>query len=283
MESIPNALVTSVKSAVANGGNLAVIPGIQIDVNSYNSLLSDYSSTSYAQLVNYERKITTISFSHPLYRNVFEKKITNFQSPKVNQYFGLKTRAPSILSYQNKDPFLVGSKDVFVFTAALSSENSNFKNSPLIVPTFYNMGANSLQLPKLYYSQGNNQSVDITAQLPKDHILKMVKEEYEFIPQQKSFSNKVSLSFYENPIDDGIYGVYDQDTFYKNLSFNYPRSESDLNFIAISNLNATTKNNSITSLFQQMQNENTINTFWKWFIILALLFMLIEVLIQKYL
>ncbi|MFS4491608.1 BatA domain-containing protein [Maribacter sp. 2308TA10-17] len=283
LERIPNALATSLKSFTTNGGNLVITPGVKIDMNSYNSFLSNYNATSFVQRVNYERKITDISFSHPLYRNVFEKNVTNFQSPKVNQYFRLKTRNPNVLSYQDKDPFLVGSNGVFIFSASLSSENSNFKNSPLIVPTFYNMGVNSLKLPELYYTIGNNQKVDIATQLPKDHILKMTKEGYEFIPQQKLFANKISLSFYENPVKDGIYSIYDQDNFYKNLSFNYSRSESDLSYMDISNLNASTKNESITALFQQMQNDDTINALWKWFIILAVLFMLIEVLIQKYL
>ncbi len=283
LERIPNALTTSLKSFTEEDGHLAVVPATQIDLSSYGQLLSNYYSTSYTQRVNYERDITGISFSHPLYRNVFEKNVVNFQYPKVSQYFRLKTNAPSILSYQDKDPFLVGSGGVFVFTASLSVENSNFKNSPLIVPTLYNMGINSLKLPELFYSLGSNQKVDIAAELPKDNILKVVQNEYEFIPRQKAFANKVSLYFNENPQKDGIYSVFNKEDFYRNLSFNYPREESELNYMDISTINASSKNESISALFQQMQNDNSINALWKWFVILAVLFMLIEVLIQKYL
>ncbi|MFK7810972.1 MAG: BatA domain-containing protein [Maribacter sp.] len=283
LESIPNALATNLKSFTANDGHLTVIPNTQIDFASYGQFLSNYSATSYMQRVNYDRNITNISFAHPLYRNVFEKNVVNFQYPKVSQYYRLKTNAPSILSFQDKDPFLIGSSGVFIFTAALSKENSNFINSPLIVPTLYNMGVNSLKLPELYHFTRKNQKVDIAAQLPKDHILKVKQNDYEFIPQQKSFANKVAMYFNENPVKDGIYGIFDKENFYRNLSFNYPRDESNLSYLDISNLNATSANESITALFQQMQNDNTINALWKWFVILALLFMLIEVLIQKYL
>jgi len=283
LESIPNALITSLKSFTSEGGNLVVIPRAQIDFTSYNQLLSNYRATSFMRAVNYERNITSISFSHPLYRNVFEKNVVNFQYPKVNQHYLLKTSAPSILSYQNQDPFLVGSNDIFVFTASLDNENSNFKNSPLIVPTFYNMGINSLKLPELYYPLGKNRQVDISAQLPKDNILKVVQGQYEFIPQQKVFTNKVVLSFSENPKKDGIFEVYDKENLYRNLSFNYRRDESNLNYMEVSNLNVNSINESITSLFQQMQNANTINALWKWFVILAVMMMMFEVLIQKYL
>jgi hypothetical protein len=283
LESIPNALATSLRSFTVNDGNLTVIPAVQIDMNSYNSFLSNYNTTSYTQDQKNEQNITSISFAHPLYRNVFENNVTNFQYPKVSQYYGLRTNASNVLSFQDKNPFLVGSRGVYVYTASLSSENSNFKNSPLIVPTFYNMGVNSLKLPELFYPIGYNQRVDITTQLPKDHILKIVHKDNEFIPEQKSFANKVSLLFNDSPSKDGIYSVYDKETFYKNLSFNYSRDESNLSYMDMSSLTASSKNESIAALFEQMQNDNAINELWKWFIILAVLFMLIEVLIQKYL
>jgi hypothetical protein len=283
LKSIPNALTSSMKSFTANDGRLVVIPDTQIDLASYGQLLSNYYSTSYTQRVNASRDITNISFSHPLYKNVFEKNVANFQYPKVSQFYKIKTNATPILSFQDGDAFLVGSEGISIFTASLSSKNSNFKNSPLIVPTLYNMGTNSLKLPDLYQSIGTNQKLDVRAQLSKDNILKIVQGEYEFIPQQKSFANKVSLYFDENPNEDGIYSIFGKENFYRNLSFNYPRDESNLNFIDVSTINADSRNESISTLFDQMQSDNTINSLWKWFIILALLFMVIEVLIQKFL
>jgi len=283
LESIPNALTKSLRSFTEDDGSLVVIPAQQIDFNSYNLLASNYYATSYTQLVNYERQITNINFDHPLYTNVFEKSVNNFQYPKVSNYFRVKTQAPNILSYQDKDALLVGSNQVYIFTASLSTENSNFKNSPLIVPTFYNMAINSLKLPDLYHLLNSETSIDISAKLPKDRILKVTKDELEFIPQQKHFANKVSLSFYENPKTDGIFEVFDNETSYQNLSFNYNRLESQLKYLDINSVDATTRNDSIQSLFNQMQNDNTINELWKWFVILAMFFMGIEVLIQKYL
>ncbi len=282
LENIPTALTRSLKQFSEERGSIIIIPANEINAESYNALVSHYFSTNYKQVVKQERKITNISFSHPLYENVFEKNVSNFQYPKVNQHYAVKTNAANILSFQDKQPFLFGSGSVYAFTASLSFENSNFKNSPLIVPTFYNIGVGSLQLPELYQYLGTRKQVDIPIKLPKDHILKLVKEGIEFIPQQISFANKVSLSFDDNLKEAGIYQVVSQEATHKNLSFNYPRAESELNYLDINHLNASTKNESITTLFQQIQNNNRVDELWKWFAILAVLFLLVEVLIQKY-
>lgn len=283
LKSIPNALVTAVRSFTNNGGNLTIVPATNIDLNSYNVLASNYFSTTYTQKQNIKSNITGISFSHPLYKNVFEKNVTNFQYPSVNQYFRIKTNAPNILSLQDNTPFLLGNDKIFLFTASLSNENSNYKNSPLIVPTFYNMGINSLKLPQLYTVIRNSSTIDIPLKLSKDNILKLAKGDYEFIPQQRSFANKIALTFAKNPRTDGIYSILNQNKPLKNISFNYERKESDLNYLDFSNLNANTKKESISAVFQEMEKDNAVNELWKWFVILALLFMLIEVLIQKYL
>ena len=283
LDKIPNALQSSLTSFKKEGGSILVIPAVDIEQASHNALLSNHIATQFNGSTKQELNITGISFSHPLFKNVFEKSVTNFQYPKVNQYYQVKTTAPAILSYQNGAPFLLGRSNFYVFTAAISEDNSNFKYSPLIVPTLYNMGIKSLQLPELYQLLGSDKSVDISLKLSKDTILKMAKEGSEFIPQQRFFANKVTLNFNENPIEDGIYGVMNADERLSNISFNYSKKESQLVYADLNTLEADVKNESIATLFEKFQNDSTVNELWKWFVTLALLFMVIEVLIQKYL
>jgi len=281
LKNIPASLQTSLKSFKSNGGSLVVIPSTDIDFSSYNQFLVGLSNTSFIQNAKFERKITNIDFAHPLYRNVFEKKVTNFQYPMVKKFNRIKTTTPSILSFEDNNPFLIGSKGFYLFTASIINENSNFKNSPLIVPTLYNVGLKSLETPRLYSVMGSSIAVDIPVSLAKDDILKMKKSDYEFIPQQQSFTNKVALRFIENPQEDGIYSISDKQNTYQNLSFNHPRDESDLTYIDISNVENGNKSSSIKGLFDTLQKDSSITELWKWFVILALLFLVIEILIQK--
>ncbi len=283
LKQIPSSLTTSLKAFTDNGGHVAIIPSVNVDLDSYNLLTSNYASTTLLQSVRDEREIMDISFAHPLYQNVFEKNVTNFQYPKVSEFYTLKTGAPAALTFQGNEPFLVGSKSFYLFTSSLSAEHSNFINSPLIVPTFYNMAAGSLKLPPLYSVLGESVSVDVSTSLAQDDILKLKRGDYEFIPQQQSLSNKVSLFFNESLQEDGSYEIRQNEKTLKNISFNYNRNESNLSYLNIQEQEMVSMSSSISSLFKTIEKDSTVTELWKWFVILALVLLFIEVLIQKYL
>lgn len=281
LDAMPASLSMVLRKFKENGGSLMIIPANNLDLNSYNSLLNGFYKTGISQKINGEHSIVTIHFSHPLYQNVFDKKVVNFQYPKVTEFYQLKTEAPQLLSYENGAPFLVGLNGFYLFTAPLSNDISNFKNSPLIVPTLYTMGINSLKMPDLYEILGQDKTVDLPVSLAKDQIVKLSQNGYEVIPEQKSYTNKTTLNFGSVPTMDGIYSVKENDRILKNISFNYSRSESELSFMDMGSLFATSTSDSINSLFQSLEKENRITELWKWFIIFTLLFLLVEVLIQK--
>ncbi len=283
LQTIPTALTANLHSFTENGGTLVTIPANDSDLITYNALLYNYFATNFVQKVVIENNITDIAFAHPLYQNVFEKKVVNFQYPKVNEYYQINTRAQKLLSFQNKDPFLVGIGNAYIFSASINKENSNFINSPLIVPTLYNMGLNSLQLPKLYSILSNEMTFDVATSLPKDHILKVANNDYEFIPRQQSMTNKVTMNFDASLTKAGIYEIKDGNSVLSHISFNHGRKESMLNYLNLEQVKATSKTASIPNLFKIMEKDDRITPLWKWFIILVLLFLMLEVLIQKFL
>ena len=283
LSSIPTSLQTVLKSFKDKGGSLVIIPKQKINIDTYNLLLTNLLRFRFTDENNFPQKITSIAFDHPLFNNVFEKKVSNFDYPQAKTYWNSTTNTASVLSFSNNAPFLIGSDNVYVFTASLNAENSNFKSSPLIVPTFYNMGANSLKIPNLYLTIGTNATIELPLQMEKDNVIEVVKKDIEFIPLQQSYSNKVRLTFTENPDKAGIYSlVRDSDTL-KGLSFNYSRKESVLRYLQVDDLGISTVENSISTLFGKLAKDNTIIEYWKWFVIFALVFVLVEVLIQKFL
>ncbi|MDL5512776.1 BatA domain-containing protein [Arenibacter sp. M-2] len=283
LNSVPTALQNALQAFKNTGGSFVVVPSGQANLENYNSFLTGLLNTVIISSVKEDRKISQIAFAHPLYRNVFEKEVTNFQYPSVNSFYGIKSALPKILSYQSGDPFLVGDNGTYLFTASIAKENSNFLNSPLIVPTLYNMGMASLKIPKIYEMIGNKTTVDIPVNLTKDRILKVSQKDFEFIPYQQSFANKTTLTFDDYPGFAGIYHITDEGKAIKNISFNFPRAESQLHYMDLNELDAGSRNDNVASLFQNLEKDNSINELWKWFVILALAFIFIEVLIQKFL
>ncbi len=283
LPAIPTALQKALLSFAEDGGSLVVIPAAQADLGTYNVFLRKLAATSYSDLLAAPMAITSIAFSHPLYANVFEQQVTNFQFPTVAGYFPLQSRLPDILSLQGGVPFLAGSNGTYIFTAPLSGENSNFRNSPLIVPTFYNMGQNSLKLPQLYYRTGARVALDMPVTLGGDRILKVRQQAYEFIPRQQSYTNKTSLTFEDHPDRDGHFVISDGQNTLKTVSFNFQRDESQLRYTDPGQLQANSINDSIANLFDRLEKAGRVTALWKWFVILALLCMLAELLIQKFL
>ena len=283
LRSIPPALHTALISFVDGGGGLVVIPHALADISSYNLLLAHMGNTSFLFPVAEERKITTILFNHPLYDHVFEEEVSNFQYPMVKGFFKLRSSLPPVLSYEDGEPFLVGAESLYIFSASLAEENSNFAQSPLIVPTFYNIGGNSLKLPKFYEVIGSTSTVELPFSLSRDRILKVSGKDTEFIPLQRTYANKTTLMFNDLPSQAGQYNIVEKDDPMGLISFNQPRDESRLTYIDPNHLSANSINVGMASLFQQIEKDNSINELWKWFVILALVFTVIEVLIQKYL
>ena len=282
INSIPESLKNALIAFTKNGGSLLVIPSLQVEPKNYNALLFNYFNTNIKGITKIERKITGINFSHNLYKNVFQKRVTNFQYPTVNSSFIVSTTSPSILNYQDGSPFLLGANGFYFFTSSLSTENSNFKASPLIVPTIYNIGYNSFNIPKLYSTINKPTNLDIETTLDKDVVLKIVKDKSEIIPQQQAFTNKTTLTFTNAPKNAGIYTIKKGNIDLGTISFNYNREESKLQYINTNTIINSTESNSISQLLTNLENNQKVHELWKWFVIFALFFVILEVLIQKY-
>lgn len=283
LKTIPNALSMALSGFTNQGGYLLIIPSKTSKIETYNALLSKYK-IALNDLVKREKRITTINYSHPLFNTgVFEKQVKNFQYPKVSSHYNITSKgSSSILSYEDGRSFLTQNNNVFIFSASIKSENSNFTNSPLIVPTLYNIGKMSLKTPVIYYTIGNENNFDITTTLQQDDVLKLIKDDINIIPRQQYFNNKVALSTTNSPSESGIYAVTNKTDTIKNISYNYNTLESALNYYDVSNLKNISFSNSITKIFDSIKSESKINALWKWFAIFALVLLIIEMLILKY-
>ena len=220
---------------------------------------------------------------HILYNGVFEKQISNFQYPKVNGYYNVISNTSSaMLKFEDGKPFLFQNNNAFVFTSALNTDNSSFKNSPLIVPTLYNIGKYSLNIPELYYTIGKNNTFNVRTQLQQDDILSLTNDDINIIPEQRYFNNKVVIKTFETPTVATTYSINNKNETIKNVSYNYNRNESDLVYKDLSNLKNMTQSNSIADAFDTIKSDTKVNALWKWFVIFALILLIIEMVILKY-
>ena len=278
---IPTALKDALVSFKNEGGSIAVIPEKEADISTYNPLLQGIQLPSLGNTIAASKEMTTIHFSNPLFQNVFEKEVSNFQYPTVAQHYQLNTATQAALSFEDGSPFLMSSPNAYLFSASLQQENTNFTGSPIIVPVFYNMAIHSLKQSALYHVSGTNDEIDIPITLGNDEIVKLKQEDKEYIPRQQSTPQKITLFFDENFTAAGVFVIENKDTRIQNISFNYSRNESNLSDTDNISLPNTAPNTTIASVFNDFENVNSIHHLWKWFVTLALIFLLLEVLILK--
>jgi hypothetical protein len=283
LNQIPFSLITSLQQLIEDRAVVVIVPPTQGKTEDYNVLLRNLNLPLFETLNVQDKLITDISFEHPLYNSVFNEKVTNFEYPGVQSLYLLNRSVPGILEYQNGAPFLFQQDNIFVFTAALNRENSNFKNSPLIVPTFYNIGNSAISRPNLYNVLGKPQKISLQAELQKDEILKLSSSKSTFIPQQQSFRNKVELTLNNLPKTPGHYKVLQDEKLLRTFSFNVPRSESDPVLNRLQGQEDLLVHDNISEAFSFINSSNEADSLWKWFVIFTLVFLLAEILILKFL
>ncbi|MEO7976343.1 BatA and WFA domain-containing protein [Flavobacterium sp.] len=283
---VPQALQTTLKSFVSKGGNLVVIPSEKISISNLNSFLENFGRLQFKRFKAGSKLVTKINFDHPLFSGVFENKITNFQYPKTNSSFDISSPYPAVLSYEDQSIFVTMIPNpvsgVSVFSAPINSVNSNFQQSPIIVPLFYKMGQNNQKTGVNALTIGNNLPYFVDVLLSKDAILEVKGNDDSFIPIQQILNNKVKLTFNDFPETAGNYGIFDKKESVEKVSFNYKRSESDLSQVNTNIVSDFKTADTISTIFNTLQTDRTDNQIWKWFVIFALLFLALEMAIIKF-
>ena len=282
INNISLALKNSLKDFINSGGIVLMIPGSKGDVLSYNQLISTQTKHSLKPLKLQEKSITGIEFNHTVLKDVFKTKVSNFQYPSVKSYYPVTASSNKILTFEDQQAFLSQFNSLFVFTASLDAVNSNFKNSPLIVPTLYNIGRLSLRNLPLQYCTGEKNTFDLKVNLQKDHILKLSRNKEEFIPLQSNFNSKVQITTDEMPNEPGHYAVLKNSDTITHISYNYNRKESLLIYDNLLDIEGVIINNSLNIVLKNINSESNVMRLWKWFIIFALILLAFEMLILKY-
>jgi hypothetical protein len=291
LNKIPPSLNNSLNEFVKNGGNIAIIPSRNSNLISYNSFFKNLNLGDIQPMLEKELKITTINFAHPLLSEVFEKQVKNFQYPINQNYYPTSLNfSSSILSFENKENFISEIKKskgtIYWFASPLNIKSSNFVNSPLIVPIFYNFGKQSYRVSQLYYTLSDENNIEVKTSIKKDEVLKITGESIDFIPLQEVAHNKVRLTTFEQPVESGFYKITNNNKTIKNIAFNYNRQESELIYEDLKsefkNMKNVTISDSVKETFTELKKQRDIKLLFKWFLGMAVLFLLLEIFILKF-
>jgi len=295
--SLSTGLISELTSFIKDGGTVLFLPASNMDVVSINSFANQFGVAGYVREIKDTVRVNQLNSKASLFNNVFEETPTNINYPVSYHSWIIREDQNSIseqlIAYANGSSFLkkyeINSGALFLCASNLNRNASNFGKHALFVPTLYNMALQSARRIQTSYQMDDSKIV-LNAVQASESPIKFKKGDYEWIPKQKWKENSVDI-FLNNAITEpGFYSVIQNDKVIEQLAFNYNRNESDLEQFTIEEfkLQAEQKgllieflNGDAESLSASINALGKAEGLWKYFIILSLIFIALEILFLR--
>jgi len=303
LEYLSSGFIQLIKDFVVNGGNLLFIPNINGDIQNYNELLSNINTEKFIDIDTSDTQIGTIEYEHFIYKDVFDKQNKKLLLPYIKNHFKkgnkLLNNEKSILKSINDVTLLsyvnLKNSNVYILSFAINKNNSNFVLHPLFVPTLYNIAAFSTQNNKLYYTIAKEKNIILNEKTKSGEQILHIKNldnSFNFIPNTTNTNNNIKLSKLDAIKKAENYILTNNGDTVCGLSFNYNRKESEIDYYNIDEIKTLIEDNklknteilsakldNLNSEMNEIKNER--KDLWKIFIVLALVFLIFEILLIK--
>jgi len=298
VDNYTSGLASILKEYVSSGGNVLVFPGMNAQIQNINILMDVFDSKKLTELENGEFKTSKINHSEFVFKDVFEEKQRNISMPIAKQRYisenTARKRNRSLIEFRDGNSFMDASKmgdgNYYFCMSPLNTEKNDLvKNAEIFVPMLYKMAMSSNISEQLAFTIGQDQILNINRQVEKSEIPYYIKGSKEFIPSFRNVGNVVQLNLQDQVDKDGIYSVMHGEKLQKLIAFNYDRRESDAATLDREEVemffgeNGKILESSKTSfdLTEKVIEQNKGVHLWKWFLIIALLFLAVEIFLLR--
>lgn len=297
LKEINSGLANAIKQFVDDGGSLLIFPSVDVDLNNYREFLSLINVNYYMGIDTVSTKVKTIQYKHPIFKNVFDEQPKgNIDLPKVFQHYTLSKNTTSfntpILTLKNDDSFLTSYKvnkgNVYLSTVGLDETFSTFSKHALFVPVLYNIALLSQTDYPLFYTIGQNASLYVPT-FQENNVYHITNTNFDMIPSTKNTKNGTEV-FINSAIEIAGNYTLKNNLFEIGLAYNYNRLESDLSTLTIDEIQSQLEahhfkaqiiDNTTENIKSTLTEMSTGKRYWKYCIILALLFLAIEIALIK--
>jgi hypothetical protein len=296
VKSVSAGLAQQLKGYVNNGGTLMVFPAVDADLTSYKSFLQPLQAAFPERLTTEDIKVSSINIHNQIFKNIFEELPSNPDLPVIKKYYQLSAssgRNENVMQMQGGQAFWAGYNSgkgkVYVAAVALDEDFSNLPRHALFVPIMFRIALLSGHDQPLFYMLGHDQTVEtMPIQSSEKQLLKLVKGKQSIIPDVRQQEGATLLYVSDQLQETGLYELKKQDSIVSVMAFNDNRNESDLQYYTVSDLNKIIPENgnvieatkgSVKDIVSQADFGVQL---WKLCIILALIFLAIEILLTRF-
>lgn len=295
VEELSSGNVFKVKEWVAQGGGLLCFPSEHAREKGLNALYEALGVGKWEQMeyVKDGYELNSPDVEHPFFRDVFNPSGKNARmvSPIFKRVYRFKpsdhAKSLVVLNFKDKQPFWIQTQvqSGVVFTSMVFPDVSwsSWVLHSLFAPMVYKslLVSANISRPLLYWELGQSDLYFLRTQ--SKELIKLKNGKREWVPEQYLQAGRVALQFSKLDISEGLYDLYQQDSLVSVIGFNVPIKESDFNYADKSMLEEYGKvwEGNPSVLLNTLDESRTGVPLWKYFVLLALLFLLAELLILK--
>jgi hypothetical protein len=303
LKTISSGLISETNSYLQKGGSVLLFPHTEADLTSYNQLFTLLNANMISSKDTGDYKVDKVNFEQGLYEGVFMKKQENIDLPKTFSHYTfsnlIKNNEDVILTLVNGNKFLSklslnNNAKFYLCSSSLEPEASNFGKHALFVPTIIKIGINSTSVKPLYFKTNKNEAITLK-NLPdaNNEVVHIINEtnKTDIIPEIRKEVSGIQIFTQSQINTQGNYTIKYNTSALDVISFNYNRMESFLKTLSQDEIEQQTRDNNLLfeiidsnkqSMQKLIQHELEGTSLWKLFLLLTLLFLLIEILLIRF-
>ncbi|MCI0751240.1 MAG: BatA domain-containing protein [Flammeovirgaceae bacterium] len=285
---LDNTLQAALQNYKSQSGLVVLIPGVSMDASSYSRILQHPVRTlEETDMAELDRP----DFSNPFFDKVFEERTSQLAMPKARLKLDWGADRSAILKMRDGRPFLSRlQNNVFVFASPLERTFTNLDNNALFVPIMYKIAESARKETSHLYTTLQNDFITLHMDSLNDEQPLRLTGRQEVIPTQRRVNTTVHLELPKFSVERGFYNVMaDADTLAL-LAINQTREESLLDQLKADEIKSYFQGNvsffdsSDAGTFGNEIKERYLGKpLWKFALIIALLCLLAEVLLIRFL
>jgi hypothetical protein len=242
-----------------------------------------------------QQELDKPDFSNPFFENVFEEKSATIAMPRGIKLLDWGYDRSAILRFKNDQPFLSrfdqAGGNLYVAATALQPGQTDFFNHALFVPVMYRIASSSIRNEsKLYYTLRESFIQLRADSLQGDEPLRWVGDE-EIVPAQRRLGNEVIFDVPKFSIVKGFYKIVANRDSVSLLAFNLDKAESLLDQYTGEEMKQVLGGGDQITIFKVGSQEAFSNEIkerylgtplWKYALLLAIFFLLMEILLIRF-
>ncbi|MES2691647.1 MAG: BatA domain-containing protein [Bacteroidota bacterium] len=295
---ISSGLQTELDKYLEQGGQVLIIPPAT-NAALLNPFMLNYLLPSYTAISSQTLKVSDVSENSVLFKSVFKKLSGNTDLPAVKQHYGLQrqsaTKGRAVIALNNGDAFLWQANTkkgiVYVLGAPLNTAFTSLPQHSLFVAMMLNMAMGNAKGQNLYYTINESDYIQLSNTTNTQGKLISIKNNDQELITEITQRNGQKLLHAEAINYAGWFDIKEKSNnqLLSVAAFNLNRNESGMHFLSEEDITSQTKGlkhaevntNNAQVLGAQISEALSGKSLWRWFVLMALIFLVIELLLLK--